>query len=248
MLSARVFILPTMLVNSLFCNSVTAGELLLPPGFITQSTISGKVTDPSKTINEGVVTVNIASGEQNTQVNQGSFALNLLGGAAKVNLDIQQSVENNQLILPNQAKAEIIGNSFNNSVGWIAVNQASGLANAQVNAFGFSEGSQVMAGTSIKQTITGDFKPLAVLPVTNGTADTELGINGEFLADNALRETLSGEQPLIDGGLLRAQRAISVEDTAFRGARGLVQLNQSAGSGNSSINNFALRVLVDAKL
>ncbi|NOR70870.1 MAG: hypothetical protein GQ532_14450, partial [Methylomarinum sp.] len=247
MLSARIFILPTMLVNSVFCNSVTAGELLLPPGFITQSTIDGKVTDPGRPINEGVVTVNIASGEQNAQANLGSIALNLQSAAAKVNLDIQQAVENNQSILPNQAKAEITGNSFSNSVGWIAVNQASGLANAQVNAFSFSEGSQVMTDTRIKQTITGDFKPLAVLPVTNGTADTELDINGEFLADNALQETLSGEQPLIDGGLLRAQRAISVEDTAFRNTLGVVQLNQSAGSGNRSINNFALRVIVDAK-
>ncbi len=238
-----------MLVNSLFCNSVTAGELPLPPGFIAQSTIDGKVTDPGRTINEGVVTVNIAAGEQNVQANQGSFALNLLaGGDAKTSIDIKQIVENDQLTQPNQAKSEIIGNSFSDSVGWIAINQASGRANAQSNSFNFSQGSQVMTETRVKQTITGDFKSLAVLPVINGTADTELGINGEFLADNALKETLTGEQPLIDGGLLRAQRAISVEDTAFRNTLGVVQLNQSAGSGNRSINNFALRVIVDAKL
>lgn len=248
MLSARTFVLHIMLVNSFFCHSVSAGELLLPPGFITQSTIGSKVTDPSNSINEGVVTVNVASGEQNVQANLGSFALNLLGGETKLNLDSQQTVENNQSILANQAKAEITGNSFSNSVGWVAVNQASGLANTQVNAFSFSEGRQVKTDHKVKQTITGNFKPLAVLPVTNSTADTELGINGEFLADNALQETLSGEQPLIDSRLLRAQRAISVEDTAFRNTLGVVQLNQSAGSGNRSINNFALRVLVDAKI
>ncbi len=247
MLPVRTYTLFILLMTGLNCNGAIAAELLLPPGFITHSTIDGDVIGSDKD-NNGVLTVNIASGEQNNQINKGTFALNLQDGIAKTDINIQQRIENNQLIVPSQAKAQIINNSFTNSAGWIAVNQASGLANAQTNTFNFSEGSQTLTSTTITQTITGNFKPLAVLPVINSTVDTELGINGGVLADNVLQETLSGEQPPIDGGVLRTQRAISVEDTAFSGARGLVQLNQSAGSGNRSINNFALRVIVDAKL
>lgn len=247
MLQVRIYPQFILLIAGLSCNAAIAAEVLLPPGFITHSTIDGSVTGSDKN-NNGVLTVNIASGEQNNQINKGTFALNLQDSTAKTDINIQQRIENNQLIVPNEAKAQIINNSFNNSAGWIAVNQSSGLANAQINTFSFSEGSLAKSNTVTTQSITGTFKPLAVLPIINSTADTELGINGEFLADNALQETLSGEQPPIDGSVLRAQRAISVEDTAFSGARGLVQLNQSAGSGNRSINNFALRVVVDAKL
>ncbi len=247
MVSTRTCILSALLVNSLNCHFVVAADLMLPPGFITHSRIDDSVTG-SDTNNSGVIAVNIVSGEQNNQVNQGSFALNLQDSSAKTDMNVQQSIENNQLIVPNEAKAQITGSSFTNSTGWIAVNQASGLANAQINTFSFSEGKQVISNTVATQSISGNFKPLAVSTIISRAADTELGISGEFLADNALQETLSGEQPPIDGNVLRAKRAISVDDTAFSGARGLVQLNQSAGSGNRSINNFALRVVVDAKL
>ncbi len=247
MLSTRVRALSFLMLNSMNCHFVFAAELMLPPGFITHSTIDSSITGADKN-NYGVLTVNIASGEQNNQVNQGSFALNFQDGAAKATINIHQAIENNQLIVPNEATAQIVNNSFNNSAGWIAVNQASGLANAQINTFSYSEGKQAISNTVTTQSTTGAFKPLDVLPVINSLAATELGISGESLADNALQETLSGEQPPIDGGVLRAQRAISVEDTAFRGASGLVQLNQSAGSGNRSVNNFALRIVVDAKL
>jgi hypothetical protein len=34
-----------------------------------------------------------------------------------------------------------------------------------------------------------------------------------------------------------------VADTAFRGARGIIQVNQSAGSGNATANSFAMRIM-----
>ena len=279
--------LRNVILNSLFLLASTglsgivsaAGDFLLPPGYITRSTIDGNVAEPDKKSNSGVVTVNVASGEQNTQANSGSFALNLEDGAAKTNTVIQQAINSSQLTPPNVAEAQIIGNSFNNTVGWVAINQASGQANAQINAFAFGEGNHAtMVATGLTQTVTGHFETPANTPNYFGNPDdyfgnpddyfgnpddyfvnqdgavgtekvsTELGINGELLADNALQETLSGEQSPVNGGPSLVQRAISVEDTAFKGARGLVQLNQSAGSGNSSINNFALRVTVDAKL
>lgn len=243
-LSKLVFI---PLISGLPGNVLAAGELLLPPGYISRSTIDNSISE-SEQRNTGVMTVNVASGEQNTQANNGTFATNQQNGAAKANTEIQQTIEAGQFTPPNVAEAQITGNSFNNTEGWVAINQASGQANAQINAFAFSEGSKAAIDTGLTQTVTGDFKTEALTSIGFGKTDKELGISGELLADNALQETLSGEQSSLVGGPVRAQRAISVEDSAFKGARGLVQLNQTAGSGNSSVNNFALRVTVDAKL
>lgn len=44
-----------------------------------------------------------------------------------------------------------------------------------------------------------------------------------------------------EGGPRREQRAV-VADSAFAGATGIVQLNQLAGSGNNTVNAFALSV------
>jgi hypothetical protein len=38
------------------------------------------------------------------------------------------------------------------------------------------------------------------------------------------------------------ERIASVDDRAFSSSRGVVQLNQSAGIGNRSINNLGIRV------
>jgi hypothetical protein len=48
-------------------------------------------------------------------------------------------------------------------------------------------------------------------------------------------------------GVGKSHQAVSINDTAFEGAHGLVQVNQSAGSGNSTANNFALQVQLGAK-
>jgi hypothetical protein len=226
---------------------LAAGQLPQASEYNTQSIIDGG-TVQSDQGNNGVVTTNEASGQQNTQANNGALAVNQQDGSAKVNTGLQQTIDASQLTSPASAKAQIIGNSFNNTAGWTAINQASGQANAQANSFTFSEGSQATINTGVAQKITGDFKTEAFTPIGFGKTDKELGISGELLADNALQKTLSGEQSPVVGGPVRAQRAISVDDTAFKGARGLVQLNQTAGSGNSSVNNFALRITVGANL
>lgn len=241
-----------LVISGLPENVLAASDLLLPPeGYTASSTINGSSAEPNKKNNgnSGVVIVNIASGDQNAQANKGAFALNQNGGSAEVKIKIQQTIDNSQLTLLNSsAKAQIAGNSFNNTEGWVAINQASGQANAQINTFAYSQDSRATIEAGLKQTITGDLKTEVSTPIGFSKTDNELGINGKLLADNALQETLSGEQTPVVGGSSRTQHAISVDDTAFKDAQGLVQLNQTAGSGNSSINNFALRVTVDAKL
>jgi len=72
------------------------------------------------------------------------------------------------------------------------------------------------------------------------------GVGAEVTAETDLAQTVTGE-PLkapVSGG--EQQRHASVADTAFSGTRGIVQLNQSAGVGNATGNNFALRFQMDA--
>lgn len=68
----------------------------------------------------------------------------------------------------------------------------------------------------------------------------------EVVAESVLSSTTSGAVPIgVVAG--KGRQAVSIHDTAFHGARGLVQVNQSAGSGNSTANNFALQVQMGAK-
>lgn len=69
------------------------------------------------------------------------------------------------------------------------------------------------------------------------------GENGEVLSDSALSGSLAltgvlGTRERPAGG----ERVVVVDDTAFRGVRGVVQLNQTAGSGNRSANNLGIRL------
>ncbi len=80
------------------------------------------------------------------------------------------------------------------------------------------------------------------------TAALGLGNGVEVVADSMLATTISNAGPALAGaGNKTRQQGVSISDTAFEGARGLVQVNQSAGSGNATANNFALRVETGAK-
>jgi len=68
----------------------------------------------------------------------------------------------------------------------------------------------------------------------------------EVVAESVLSATTSNAVP-IDAENSKRHQTVSIDDTAFHGAHGLVQVNQSAGSGNSTANNFALQVQLGAK-
>jgi len=68
----------------------------------------------------------------------------------------------------------------------------------------------------------------------------------EVVAESVLSAATSNAVP-IDAGNSKRHQSVSIDDTAFHGAHGLVQVNQSAGSGNSTANNFALQVQLGAK-
>jgi len=80
----------------------------------------------------------------------------------------------------------------------------------------------------------------------SNTAAFGLGFEAEVVAESVLAATTSRTAPAGAGAGDGRLRGVSIADTAFDGARGLVQVNQSAGSGNTTANNFALRVQAGA--
>lgn len=71
----------------------------------------------------------------------------------------------------------------------------------------------------------------------------------EAVTDADLSQTITGQaiDTVITGQNTPGVRIADVESTAFENSRGIVQLNQTAGSGNATRNNFALRISAGAK-
>lgn len=170
----------------------------------------------------------------------------------------------------------IEGQALGNFSGLFALNMAAGDANQQANARAIAvnlQGGASSASVIILQSLQ-DFHGTApsravtriegqafnnasgaiAINQASGVANLQsnglvivLGIQGEAIGDSLLAESRSSISGLVLTGKSSDVRVVSVDDTAFRGARGLVQLNQSAGSGNISANQFALHFSLDAK-
>lgn len=180
------------------------------------------------------------------------------------------------VIAPGVANSMIGGNALSNIRGRFAVNMAAGDSNAQTNAaaiaIGLSESTVGAFAGTIQQV---DARQVAVpgtataiiadrafsnaagmvsINQTSGAGNAQantaafgVGFEVGVVAESSLAATASGVAPTgSPGGSVRL-RGVSISDTAFEGARGLFQVNQSAGSGNSTANNFALRVETGAK-
>lgn len=166
----------------------------------------------------------------------------------------------------------IDGSVFSGANGNIAVNLAAGDANVQLNAaslaasfgagiaqagiYGFQYTEKTGASPdSAICTIGGDaFANVSGITAINqasgqGNAQANgvaiaLGLGGaEAIAESSLGAITTGQWPDSANGEDSSNiHQASVEETAFVGARGLVQINQLAGSGNATANNFAVRV------
>lgn len=158
----------------------------------------------------GVAAVNLAAGNFNLQVNEAAVALNeaglALAGTAGMQRADQQPDDQ-----PGVMVARIDDRAFARAAGLIAVNEASGHANAQANLSAIT-----------------------------------LGIEGVVLADNVLSQSRAGGTPPGAAADNEPVREVSVADTAFRNAVGIVQVNQAAGSRNDSANTFALSLSAGA--
>lgn len=178
--------------------------------------------------------------------------------------------------LPSYITRSVIdGNALSNVRGRFVVNVAAGDSNAQMNAGALAiglDGGYTSAQVSTLQAlgpihatapdlsiaIIGDHafaNSLGTISVnqTSGVGNTQangmaiaVGFDVEAVSESMLAGTASGVG-LVGSTKSGNVKAASISDTAFQGSRGIVQINQSAGSGNSTANNFAFQLQLGAK-
>lgn len=172
-------------------------------------------------------------------------------------------------------RSVIDGNALSNVRGRFAVNLAAGDSNAQTNAGAMAiglDGGTAAALVGAHQATgwsraTAPDLSIAVIGghafanssgavsvnQTSGAGNTQangmavaVGFDVEAASESVLAATASGVG-LAGPARGANMKAVSISDSAFRGSRGLVQINQSAGSGNSTANNFAFQLQLGTK-
>jgi hypothetical protein len=172
------------------------------PSYITESVIDGAALSNV----HGRISVNMAAGDANRQINSAALAINQEGGLATAISASHQVIEST-IATPTILSTALIDNhAFAGSVGAISINQTSGALNSQVNGLAFALGSGV-----------------------------------ESVSASELSETNSG-RGLTDVELTTGTKTAKIANTAFVESRGLIQINQSAGSKNKTANNFTFQL------
>ncbi|MFT6429109.1 MAG: hypothetical protein ACJAXR_001084 [Halopseudomonas sp.] len=154
--------------------------------------------------------------------------------------------------------------------GVIMINQAAGSGQQQSNVRAIAVGNVPTARTSVSQTrdvLPANAGQIDALANIQGNAFSSgngvLGVNQSAGVGNqhinAFRiEMSSMPEGLDDSGLAQSaalvsvnsgvvvpqsgDRQVAIDDQAFSGSKGVVQLNQSAGVGNRTVNNLGIRI------
>ena len=166
-----------------------------------------------------------------------------------------------------QANASI-NHSGQNYQGNLMFNQAAGDGQQQANARAIASGRNAAAQTNVKQSTDLTANPLdinasasiggssfaggqGVVGINQGAGSGNQQINALRIASGApqgLDDSALAQQSVTPANLSGAAepqsggRVVSVDDAAFSNSRGVVQLNQSAGVGNRSINSLGIRI------
>lgn len=167
-----------------------------------------------------------------------------------------------------QATARI-DNSGQAHQGNLMFNQAAGQEHQQVNARAIANNAKTHASTRVEQrqnqALDTDQSISASASIGGPSFSQSNGVLGVNQSAgrgnqqiNAFRMTSSVLEGLDDSVLAQqsvmpstisgavepqnGERIVSIDDRAFGSSRGVVQLNQSAGVGNRSINNLGIRV------
>lgn len=162
----------------------------------------------------------------------------------------------------------VIGNSGIGYSGVMSINQAAGDQHQQANGRALAIGDR--AGTNLNYRQSRGALPDGALDASaaiQGSAFSQgagvAGVNQSAGAGNqqlnAFRTSISTRGESLDDSVLAEQsvalplnsgpagsesgvRAVDTDNRAFAGSSGVVQLNQSAGVGNRTVNTFSIRV------
>lgn len=187
----------------------------------TATTPHGQPGRDQAQISEGVgvgvsgrVAINQAAGVGNTQANLAAIAI-ASDGRGIFDLQARQRTQAGQspALNPRAASARIGAESFAGSQGLLSLNQAAGSGNAQLNLFAIGHGESAAA-----------------------VASSIAGLNDAALA------AVSGDNRTEGAQTPSASREAAIDGAAFRGSQGVVQVNQTAGVGNASVNAIVLQL------
>ena len=165
---------------------------------------------------QGRIAVNQAAGTGNAQANLGALATSD-GGLGLVGVHAAQKPgETSPALRERDAAARIQHGAFSGSQGVLSVNQIAGSGNAQANLFMVGQGPQGVVAAGVH------------------------GISG---IDDAALADVAGDANTTEGAVVPSwRREAVIADDAFRGSQGVVQVNQTAGVGNSSTNAIVLQL------
>ena len=165
---------------------------------------------------QGRIAVNQAAGTGNAQANLGALATSD-GGLGLVGVHAAQKPgAASPALRERDAAAHIQHGAFSGSQGVLSVNQIAGSGNAQANLFMVGQGPQGVVAAGVH------------------------GISG---IDDAALADVAGDANTTEGAVVPSwRREAVIADDAFRGSQGVVQVNQTAGVGNSSTNAIVLQL------
>lgn len=134
-----------------------------------------------------------------------------VGATAQTMIRVRQLQRGDVTVAPLDASARIGDHAFENGRGIVSINQASGNGNAEFNAV-----STALASPGIRE-----------------ATDSSLSAS--------VSASAGGQPPANPGSTSpKGSRSVAVESSAMHGFRGLLQLNQIAGSGNATSNSLLL--------
>lgn len=172
-----------------------------------------------------------------------------------------------QVPLHSQALIEDSGRSYQ---GVLSINQAAGDQHQQINARALAIGSGASATTNLRQQQVLENPDLSrnMQSSIEGNAFSNgngvLGVNQSSGAGsqqiNSFRTSVGAPVESLDDSILAQQsvvlsqdsgaaesgpgaRIVGTDDRAFAGSSGVVQLSQSAGVGNRTVNSLSIRVM-----
>lgn len=168
-----------------------------------------------------------ASLNQSGQNHQGVLMINQAAG------DAHQQVNARSIAIGSGANAHATATTnVKQNTDHLPINPAGMVASASIGGSSFANSNGVVG---INQGAGSGNQQINALRITNGLVQ---GLDDSALAQQSVRpSSISGAaEPL------SAERIVSVDDSAFSNSRGVVQLNQSAGVGNRSINSLGIRI------
>lgn len=175
-----------------------------------------------------------------------------------------------QTVAESLSQTEILGNALSNSVGSMTINMSAGAGNAQANIVSLSTANAVKNINEIKnrqqvmvtldtphrnertEIGAGAFQNASGIIIVNqssGTGNAQanlVSIASEGMSEASIAQLSQVNVPYqpVNASAANASRSrvqqATISDSAFNGARGIAQINQSAGSGNRTANVFAL--------